>query len=297
MNDGCRPAAARIGGSAAGGTSNDCPRAGHGSIPSSPPAGGNLPPVLARRAQGIRSRCDTPQMKANRRAFSCRGFTLVELLVALVLIAALALLGIFGARLALLASRQSACMGNLRNIGAALHLYAADHEGRFPETTHTTDLDGAWVYVLEDYLGDFDATRICPEDPRRAERLKARGTSYLLNSYLFVPELDPFGEPTGPALNRVSAIPEPARTLLAFICSDQTGTGPGNDHTHSNQWSSWPAVVADISPGRFGGGASGGRSNYLYADGRVESIPAIEVKRRIESGNNIAKPPGVPGIP
>lgn len=229
-----------------------------------------------------------------------RGFTLVELLVVIVIIGTLGGLGFLGARSALVSSRQSVCMGNLRNIGNALHLYAADHQGRFPETTHSTDLDGAWLYALETYLGDFENTRVCPEDPKKSERIKAKGTSYILNSYIFVPEIDPFGEPMGPELNRLSAIPEPSRTIIAFICSDTTGTGPGNDHTHSNQWSSWSAVAGDISPGRFGGSTADsaqGRSNYLYVDGRVESIPAAEVKRKIDAGINIAKPPGVPGLP
>lgn len=225
------------------------------------------------------------------------GFTLVELLVVVVVIATLATLGALGAQGAITASRQSACMANLRNIGAALHLYAQDNDGKFPDTAHTTDLDGAWVYTLETYLGDFERSRVCPADPKRAERIKAKGTSYLLNSYIFVAETDPFGEPLGPAPNRLNAIPETSRTIIAFICSDTTGTGPGNDHTHSNQWSSWAALTADISPGRFGGGAprdAKGRSNYLYVDGRVESIPAAEVKQKLESGINIAKPPGIP---
>ena len=230
---------------------------------------------------------------------SAGGFTLVELLVVIVIVATLATLGMFGYRSALIASRQSACMGNMKNIGIALHLYASDHDGKFPETTHSTDLDGAWVYALETYLGDFENTRVCPEDPKKKERLKAKGTSYILNSYIFVPEIDPFGEPTGPALNRVSAIPEPSRTIIAFICSDTTGTGPGNDHTHSNQWSSWASLAGDISPGRFSGSKTEntkGRSNYLYVDGLVESISAIEVKRKLDAGINIAKPPGVPGL-
>lgn len=228
-----------------------------------------------------------------------RGFTLVELLVVCAIIGVLGILGLLGARAALVASRQSACMENMRNIGAALHLYATDHDGKLPETTHSTDLDGAWIYSLGAYLGDFDHTRVCPEDPQKDKRLKAKGTSYILNSYLFVPEIDPFGDPVGPALNRVSAIPEPSRTIMAFICSDQTGTGPGNDHTHSNQWSSWSALAGDICPWRFGGSASAntrGRSNYLFVDGRVESIAAAEVKRKINAGINIAKPPGVPGL-
>jgi prepilin-type processing-associated H-X9-DG protein len=221
---------------------------------------------------------------------------LIELLVVIALIGTLGTLVALGARTALCSSRQSVCAGNLRNIGIALHLYAEDHGGRFPETTHSSSLDGAWVYQLETYLGDIDNIHVCPEDPKRKDRVKARGTSYLLNSFIFVPETDPFGEPVGSALNRMVAIPEPSRTLIAFTCSDRTGTGPGNDHTHSNQWSSWAAVVRDISPGRFGGtrpdGAEG-RSNYLYVDGRVESIRAAEVKRQITSGNNIARPPGL----
>jgi general secretion pathway protein G len=220
----------------------------------------------------------------------------VELLVVIAIIGTLGTLAALGARTVLVSSRQSVCAGNLRNIGIALHLYAGDHGGGFPETTHSASLDRAWVYQLETYLGDFDNIRVCPEDPKRNERVRAGGTSYLLNSFIFVPEADPFGEPLGPALNRLSAIPEPSRTLIAFVCSDRTGTGPGHDHTHSNQWSSWSAVTLDISPGRFGGttaDAAKGRSNYLYVDGRVESMQAAEVKRRINSGNNIARPPGL----
>jgi prepilin-type N-terminal cleavage/methylation domain-containing protein/prepilin-type processing-associated H-X9-DG protein len=225
------------------------------------------------------------------------GFTLVELLVVIVIVATLAALGFLGARTAITSSQQSACAANLRNLGAALHLYSQDHGGRFPETTHSTSLDGAWVYALEAYLGNFEQSRVCPADPKRAARIEARGSSYLLNSFIFVPETDPFGEPLGPALNRPDAIPEPTRTIIAFICSDGTGSGPGNDHTHSNQWSSWTALASDIAPGRFGGGApleAKGRSNYLYVDGRVESMSAAEVKRKLESGINIAKPPGIP---
>ncbi len=225
-----------------------------------------------------------------------QGFTLVELLVVVAIIATLGTLAVLGARSALTSSRQFTCMGNLRNIGIALHLYAEDHNGSFPETTHSTDLENAWVYQLETYLGDFDNIRVCPEDPNRSARIKARGTSYILNSFIFVPEIDPFGDSIGPALNRLAAIPEPSRTLIAFTCADTTATGPGNDHTHSNQWSSWSAVLGDISPGRFGGTTTDtgkGRSNYLYVDGRVESISAAAVRQKITAGINIAYPPGL----
>lgn len=233
------------------------------------------------------------------RAKFAGGFTLVEVMVVVTIMVVLGLLVTTGVRRAMDNAKASACMGNLRNIGLAMRQYADDHHGKFPETTHSTALEYAWIFALEDYLGEFEETRTCPADPKRRERIEAKGTSYVLNSFLFVPQVDPFGEPMGAQLNRLSAIPQPERTLMAFVCSDRVGVGPGNDHTHSDGWSSWAGVTRDISPDRFGGGGKdhdSGKSNYLYVDGRVESISAKEVKRRIERGENIAIPPGVEGF-
>lgn len=228
-----------------------------------------------------------------------RGFTLVELLVVLVLIATLMTFGALGMRSAIVASKQAGSSANLRNIGVALQLYADDHGGRYPETTHTTGIGSAWIYSLERYMGNFDQSRICPADPRGKERLAAKGSSYVLNSFIFVPRTGPFGRVIGPQLNRPSAIPEPDRTRLVFICSDRTGVGPGNDHTHSNLWRSWSALTADIAPDRFGGNGKDrtkGRSLYLHADGSVHTLAALEVKRKTDAGINIALPPGVEGL-
>lgn len=225
-----------------------------------------------------------------------RGFTLVELLVVIAIVAVLATVSIFATRGALAKSKQAACASNLRSIGVGLHLYAADHNGVFPETAHTTSLETAWIYALEDQLSNFDQTRICPADPQGKTRLSQKGTSYILNSYLFVPPVDPFGDPTGPALNRLSAIPDHTNTPMAFICSDRFGPGPGNDHTHSERWVSWSAVKADIAVGRFGGRTSddeAGSTNILYVDGGIRSSRASELKRKTAAGINIAKPPGL----
>ncbi|MCU0795941.1 MAG: prepilin-type N-terminal cleavage/methylation domain-containing protein [Akkermansiaceae bacterium] len=217
---------------------------------------------------------------------AARGFTLVELLVAVVIVAALSVAAFSVAGKATARAREVACSNNLRQIGSGLHLYAGEH-GTYPETTHSENLDRAWIAALEPYLDDYDKTRICPADPKREERLKAEGTSYILNSFVFVPKKDPFGRPMGRSLNRPQNLPQPGRTLLAFVCSDDVGISGGNDHTHSELWASWSAVTRDISPDRHKD-----RSNYLFADGRVESWLAADVRKRIESGENIAKPPG-----
>ncbi len=229
-----------------------------------------------------------------------RGFTLVEVLVVISIIAVLGTIVAISSKSALIASKQATSTTNLRNIGIAMQMFADDHGGKLPETTHTAGLGRAWIYALQGYMGNFDEMRICPADPKAAARRESKGSSYILNSYLFVPRMGPFGDVIGPQLNRISAIPDPARTILAFICSDRTGTGPGNDHTHSNLWTSWSAVCNDIAPDRFGGGSrerTKGRSVYLHVDGSIEAMSATFVKQQIQSGNNIAKPPGVEDLP
>jgi prepilin-type N-terminal cleavage/methylation domain-containing protein/prepilin-type processing-associated H-X9-DG protein len=216
-----------------------------------------------------------------------RGFTLVELMVAVVIVAVLGSLVFAAAKSVKSKANQTVCANNMRQIGIALQAYADDN-GEYPSTAHSERLDRSWIYELEDYLGDFDKLRICPADPKADERLEEHGTSYVLNSFVFVPKMDPFGNPMGTRMNRPRALKDPSRTLLAFCCADHTPAGPGNDHTHSERWNSWAAVTRDIAPDRHGGI----RANYLYADGRVVAWNQEELKREVESGTNFAKPPG-----
>ena len=223
-----------------------------------------------------------------------KGFTQLELLIVVAIIAVLCsmiipVLG--GVRESV---QQARCASNMRQIGCALLLYAATNDNKLPETSHTAAVGQSWIYPLSDYLGDCDEVRICPADPKGDSRFDAGGTSYILNSFLFVPQIDPFGQPMGGPSNNLALIESPAETPMAFIIADSQGVGDANDHTHSNRWSSWSAVVRDISPGRFGGGNSPmralGSSNYLFADGHVEQVDATFMKARIDSGNNFAKP-------
>lgn len=220
----------------------------------------------------------------------------MEMLVTVSIVAGLAAVAAIATQNALRKGRQSVCMSNMRNIGAALHLHAAENGGNFPLTTHSTTLDKAWIYALEGTLGRFDESRVCPADPKREERLAERGTSYILNSYVFVPKTDAFGRATGPVLTKVAAIPDLSGTLLAVVCSDSVGASPGNDHTHSDRWNSWVSVRRDVATARHGAGGEDGTdggSNYLYADGHVKFIRASEFKSRVEAGDNPALPPGI----
>lgn len=107
-----------------------------------------------------------------------RGFTLIELLV---------VIAIFGLLLAILApmvskaienARRSACRSNLRQIGSAFFLYAAENNGWLPiievDTSRTVigedSLDGQWPFTQhvvmlaeEGYLQDPRKFK-CPSD-------------------------------------------------------------------------------------------------------------------------------------
>lgn len=59
-------------------------------------------------------------------------FTLIELLVILGILGILAALLLPSLTRASLAGKRAACLANLRQIGAAIHAYAQDHDGRIP---------------------------------------------------------------------------------------------------------------------------------------------------------------------
>ncbi|RYD33780.1 MAG: type II secretion system protein [Verrucomicrobiaceae bacterium] len=236
-------------------------------------------------------------MNSNALSGKTGGFTLVEILVVLSIIGSLTAVSFVAVRNVRETARMTSCASNMRQIGVAMQLHAGDNQGSYPDTTHSATADTAWIYQLETYLGKFDEIRICPADPNAETRLKNKASSYILNSSVFLPPLDAFGDPLGTARNKPSMLPDPSRTILVFIASDRVGLYPGDDHTHSDQWSAWPRVINDIAPDRHkqqtSTDSTKGYSNYLYADSSVRSYSANDIKEKIDKGNNIAAIPGV----
>ena len=226
-----------------------------------------------------------------------KGFTLIELLAVIAIIGILTAL-LFPLTAQIRASARSAqCASNMRQIGVALRLFADENDGLLPGIAHLRAED-SWVLSLRPFLDNVDEVRICPSDPRAEEMRQVDwATSYIMNDIIFLPPMDEFGQPAGPDFRRLDALSAPSRTILAFIEADHRGIAPTDDHTHAANWGgNWQAVINDIAPNRHRAGGddptrTNGTANYLYADGHVESIHASEIKRRIESGENIALPP------
>lgn len=224
-----------------------------------------------------------------------RGFTLIELLVTVAVIAILAaiLLPVFTSAKA--AAKRTACLSNMRQIGLALTMYVNDHDGYGPSSTHTSlTFQGSWIYQLKPYISNVDEIRISPADPKGSARLRADGTSYVLNEYLVAAGTD--------AYLMWDSVPYPSSTISTFVISDRKGVSWANDHTHSRSWirpphsQNWHRILQDIQPDRHrvgSGEADGhtdGSSNYLYVDGHVASIPAGRVKGWADREHDFANP-------
>lgn len=232
----------------------------------------------------------------------CRcAFTLLELLVTVAVSALLISLLLPGLRTARMLAGRLSCASNMRQIGAAVTLYAQANRGRFPETTHGQMADKSWIYTLAAFLQEVDAVRICPADPKRTERLSKQLSSYLLNEYIAVDYVDPFGRPLRSYTN-LYRLKLASKTMTAFEISDRASVHITSDHTHSRQWFSvqdgriWDRICQDIQPDRHRMGSPApdqtrGSANYLFADAHVETISAEQLYQKAQAAIDFAKPP------
>jgi prepilin-type N-terminal cleavage/methylation domain-containing protein len=106
-----------------------------------------------------------------------RGFSLLEVLIVIGIVAVLLMLLLAAARTARLEAQTTQCATQLRRLGDALHLYADNNQGLLPAWSgwHTwppggsDDSDGAaWTIEMIPYLGNPDsAVYNCPSFPQR----------------------------------------------------------------------------------------------------------------------------------
>ena len=198
------------------------------------------------------------------------GFTVVELIVTLAIIAVLLglllpALGVFRAQ-----GRSMQCLHGLRSIGQSVIAYVGDHRDYYPLSSHATGSNrapDAWLQSLVEY-GVTEHSRFCPDDHFADMRL----TSYATNDH-FEPlvagiDYDPFtGErlPGGRAraFQRSAEIPAPAALAYAV---ETVGEGT-LDHIHSIGWTEPDEIAGEIAVDRHHDGA-----NYLFADGHVAPL-------------------------
>jgi prepilin-type processing-associated H-X9-DG protein/prepilin-type N-terminal cleavage/methylation domain-containing protein len=217
------------------------------------------------------------------------GFTAIELMMVIgvvALLAALVVPAVFHGRKV---AHQTQCSSNLHQIGLGMIQFAQHHNGNFPKAVgHAgAENEDSWVYTLKPYLDNCDKVRICPDDPKRDDRLATRGTSYVLNGWI--------ADTRRGAVTNLERLPNKARTITVFEGADQRSLAITAEHVHSYNWfnttnrrngTSWQAITGEIQVDRHQGAA-----NYLYADGHVESITAESLKSLVDQGTDFSLPP------
>lgn len=213
-----------------------------------------------------------------------RGFSLVELLVVIAVIALLVAVLIPTLALARGASQSAQCLGNLRQIGIAFRLYADDHNGLSPALGQPYAGDSNWGIVALRYsgregatVGDLytpDSVIVCPSAQQDLSTEMVR--TYAVNATGHAGQAgdpDDYDDPANPAYIRLDRVSRPeARALV--IDSDYAGASTNPPPT------SRTAGVIDFRQanqldrvGYWHGG--GDRFNTLLIDGSARPFTEI----------------------
>jgi prepilin-type N-terminal cleavage/methylation domain-containing protein/prepilin-type processing-associated H-X9-DG protein len=200
-----------------------------------------------------------------RRRRSSPGFTLVELLVVLAIIALLAALLFPVLGLAREKARQVHCANNLKQIGAGVLLYAEDWDGNLKLWSCAGDPVKFLDFTL--FTQGKPEVWFCPNDPWLDEKRTTKLTPNNRQSYHWNLHLFGCGVPD-------SIVERPPRAMNSI--TDLTSSIMYMEGNHAWPFPGWTSDLHDpivgVHPNVFNGLWHRNRTNYLFADGHVRLL-------------------------
>lgn len=116
-----------------------------------------------------------------RQDLNNEGFTLLEVMIVIAIVAALVGISVPITRAMVAKSKESVCLGNLRQIGMAIELYVRDNSGVLPNLAIGRDDKTSDIPVLETVLIQYVESEEVFRCPADYEEFGKTGCSYHWN--------------------------------------------------------------------------------------------------------------------